>query len=94
MPIADGRYLYRHLLIGRLSYKNTHSEWYEEWSVIRNEEGSVLAGLLLSLNAIDANLDLRAMDLNDVCILKHLSCAETGMSINTVFLVQATWSTT
>ena len=34
---------------------------------MRAEECNVIPGLLLSLNAIDANLDLRAGDLNEVC---------------------------
>lgn len=33
---------------------------------MRSEDAAVAAGLLLSLNAIDANLDLRAADVNEV----------------------------
>ena len=45
------------------------SDWYEENSIILSEEGSVIAGMLVGINVIDCNFDLKGIDLDaQVCI--------------------------
>ena len=39
-----------------------HSDWYERDAVMMCEEGSVIAGLLMGLNAIDYNVMMKGED--------------------------------
>ena len=39
-----------------------HSDWYESDAVMMCEEGSVIAGLLMGLNAIDYNVMMKGED--------------------------------
>ena len=39
-----------------------HSDWYEGDAVMMCEEGSVIAGLLMGLNAIDYNVMMKGED--------------------------------
>ena len=39
-----------------------HSDWYEDDAVMMCEEGSVIAGLLMGLNAIDYNVMMKGED--------------------------------
>jgi hypothetical protein len=49
-------------------------EWYEEWAVLRSDEAGIITDLLLSLNALDANLDFRSSDLNEECKKRTMRC--------------------
>lgn len=44
--------------------KNVLRDWYEESSLILSEEGLVIAGMLVGLNVIDCNFDLKGTDLD------------------------------
>lgn len=41
-----------------------HSEFYEPNALMMEEEGAVIAGLLVGLNVIDANLCMKGEDLD------------------------------
>jgi len=44
--------------------RNILSEWYDSSSMLLSEEGSVISGLLVGLNVIDCNFDLKGVDLD------------------------------
>ena len=41
------------------------NDWYEENSILLSEEGTVIAGMLVGLNVIDCNFDLKGNDLDN-----------------------------
>ncbi|XP_065072280.1 RUN and FYVE domain-containing protein 2-like isoform X2 [Rhopilema esculentum] len=44
--------------------KNDLKEWYEQYSMMLNEESIVISGLLVGLNVIDCNFDLKGENLD------------------------------
>lgn len=58
------------------SSSRLHSEFYEPNALMMEEEGAVIAGLLVGLNVIDANLCMKGEDLDSQVMLRthhHLS---------------------
>ena len=49
-----------------------HSEWYEGQSTMWCEEGVVISGLIMGLNAIDYNVHLRGEDYDRS--VSHMPC--------------------
>ncbi len=49
-------------------------EWYDPHAVLMQEEGGVISGLLVGLNIIDCNFDLKGDSL-DVWVSKKGNCS-------------------
>jgi len=56
--------------------RNILSEWYDSSSMLLSEEGSVISGLLLGLNVIDCNFDLKGVDLDSQVLLTSVCICE------------------
>eukprot|EP00124_Ichthyophonus_hoferi_P000054 Ihof_evm7s2 gene=Ihof_evmTU7s2 len=49
--------------------KKNSMEYYESWGLLCCEEAPVVAGLLVGLGAIDANIDLKSSDMEDAGVI-------------------------
>jgi hypothetical protein len=41
-----------------------HSDWYDSHALLMQEEGVIISGLLVGINVIDCNFDLKGGDLD------------------------------
>jgi len=60
-------------LLGSQHFAPFFSEFYEPNALMMEEEGAVIAGLLVGLNVIDANLCMKGEDLDSQVILFSFS---------------------
>lgn len=51
---------------------SSHSEFYEPNALMMEEEGAIIAGLLVGLNVIDANFCMKGEDLDSQVLVVHL----------------------
>uniref|UniRef100_A0A672J3G4 RUN domain-containing protein n=1 Tax=Salarias fasciatus TaxID=181472 RepID=A0A672J3G4_SALFA len=74
-----------------INRKDLLSEFYEPNALMMEEEGAVIAGLLVGLNVIDANLCMKGEDLDSQVILLPRSAAQTdGKTNQTTHSVETT----